>query len=92
MSIDLSNSYLYTVIVRERHNMGVYRIYKWGFEILWCEYLWVATSPCGGYGGPLPRKFRNMKCSRSDSMTILGLLRVTWPLTLCSESNIFFID
>ena len=33
-------------------------------------------------------KFRNMKCSRSDSMTILGLLRVT----LCSESNILFID
>ena len=23
-----------------------------GFEILWCEYLWVATSPCGGFGGP----------------------------------------
>ena len=28
-----------------------------------------------------------MKCSRSDSMTILGLLMPT----LCSESNIFFI-
>ena len=38
-----------------------------GFEILWCEYLWVATSPCGGFGGPPPRKFRNMTCSRSDS-------------------------
>ena len=46
------------------------------------------NSLCGGFGGPPPRKFRNMKCSRSDSMTILGLLRVT----LCSESNIFFID
>ena len=22
-----------------------------GFEILWCEYLWVAISPCGGGGG-----------------------------------------
>ena len=21
-----------------------------GFEILWCEYLWVATFPCGGMG------------------------------------------
>ena len=48
-----------------------------GFEILWCKYLWVATSPCGGFGGPPPRKCRNMKCSRSDSMTILGLLRVS---------------
>ena len=28
-----------------------------GFEILWCEYLWVATSRCGGFGGPPPRKF-----------------------------------
>ena len=28
-----------------------------GFEILWCEYLWVATSPCGGFGGVLPRKY-----------------------------------
>ena len=48
----------------------------------------VGTYPCGGFGGPPPRKFRNMKCSMSDSMTILALLRVT----LCSESNIFFID
>ena len=69
--------------------MGVYiGFVNGGFDILWCEYLWVATSPCGGFGGAPPRKFRNMKCSRSDSMTILGLLRVT----LCSESNIFFID
>ena len=42
----------------------------------------------GGVGGPPPRKFRNMKCSRSDSSHILGLLRVT----LCSEPNIFFIE
>ena len=28
-----------------------------GFEILWCEYLWVASSPCGGFGGPPPRTF-----------------------------------
>ena len=25
-----------------------------GFEILWCEYLWVAISPCGGFGGAPP--------------------------------------
>ena len=31
----------------------------------------------GGFGGPPPRKFRNMKCSRSDSRPILGLLRVS---------------
>ena len=48
-----------------------------GLEILWCEYLWVATSPCGGFGGAPPRKFRNMKCSRSDFRPILGLLRVS---------------
>ena len=48
-----------------------------GFENLWCEYLWVATSPCGGFGGVPPRKFRNMKCSRSDFRPILGLLRVS---------------
>ena len=37
--------------------------------------LWVATSPCGGFGGPPPRKCRNMKCSRSDSRPtgIIGL-------------------
>ena len=36
-------------------------------KIVWCEYLWVATSPCRGFGGPPPRKFINMKCSRGDS-------------------------
>ena len=59
-----------------------------GFGIVWCEYLWIATFPCGGGGGPPPRKFRNMKCSRSDSRHILGLLRVT----LCSEPNIFLYN
>ena len=49
------------------------RGYNFKFEILWCEYLWVATSPGGGFGGPPPRKFRNMKCSRSDSRPILGI-------------------
>ena len=29
----------------------------------------------GVFGGPPPRKFRNMKCSKSDSRPILGLLR-----------------
>ena len=43
--------------------------------MLWCEYLWVATSPCGGFRDPPPIKFRNMKYSRSDSRPILGLLR-----------------
>ena len=38
--------------------------YNLKFEILWCEYLWVATSPGGGFGGS--RKLRNIKCSRSD--------------------------
>ena len=60
--------------------MGVYRICKLGVQLtkmLWCEYLWVAISPCGGFGGTPPRKFRNMKCSRSDSRHILGLLRVS---------------
>ena len=47
-----------------------------GLEILWFEYLWLGTSSCGGFGPP-PRKFRNMKCSRSDSRPILGLLRVS---------------
>ena len=44
---------------------------KGGFDILWCAYLWVATSPCGGFGGPPPRK---MKCSRSDSRSALGAI------------------
>ena len=31
----------------------------------------VSNFSCGGFGGPPPRKFRNMKCSRSDSRHIL---------------------
>ena len=31
----------------------------------------------GGGGGPPPIKFRNMKCSRSDSRNIPGLLTVS---------------
>ena len=34
----------------------------------------LTCNPCGGFGGAHPRKFRNMKCSRSDSRPILGLL------------------
>ena len=30
-----------------------------------------------GFGGAPTRKFRNMKCSRSDSRPMLGLLRVS---------------
>ena len=49
--------------------MGIYiGFVNGGFEMLSCKYLWVATSPCGGFGGPAPRKFKNMKCSRSDSI------------------------
>ena len=56
--------------------MGVYiGFVNRGFEILWCEYLWVGTSPSGGFRPP--RKFINLKCSRSDSRPILGLLRVS---------------
>ena len=60
--------------------MGIYRICNsggGGVKILWCEYLWVRTSPCEEFGGPPTRKFRNMKCSMSDSRPILGLLRVS---------------
>ena len=56
--------------------MGTYMICNWGgggFEMLWCKYLWVGRSPCGGFRGPPPRKFRNMKCSRSDSRPFLGI-------------------
>ena len=28
-----------------------------GFEILWYEYLWVAISPFGGFGGPPQENF-----------------------------------
>ena len=51
--------------------MGAYRFVNWAFEILWCEYLWVATSPCGGFGGPPPKK--NWRALGA----ILGLLRVS---------------
>ena len=27
-----------------------------GFEMLWYEYIWVATSPGGGVWGPPPKK------------------------------------
>ena len=43
-----------------------------GFEIVWCSNFFLRE-----YGGPPPRKCRNMKCSRSDSRYILGLLRVS---------------
>ena len=49
-----------------------------GFEILYGVNIYIATSPWGeggGFGGAPPRKCRNMKCSRSDSRPILGLLR-----------------
>ena len=35
-------------------------------------FLWVATSACGGFGGPPRRTFRHMKYSRSDSRHILS--------------------
>ena len=36
--------------------MGGKRGYHLKFEMLWCEYIWVATSPGGGFGGPPPKK------------------------------------
>ena len=54
MSIDLSNSF----IDRLYSNRVVYLGFvNRGFEILWCEYLWVVNVPSGGFGGPPPRKF-----------------------------------
>ena len=37
---------------------GGMRMYNLKFKIVWSEYLWVATSPCGGLG-VLPQE--NMK-------------------------------
>ena len=54
----------------------VYIIFVNGRFYLW-EYIWVVTSLCGGFGGAPLRKFRNMKCSRSDSRPMLSLLRVS---------------
>ena len=52
--------------------MGVCRICNiGGFEILWCEYLWVVTHPVSGGMGVLPQEnLENMKCSRNDSRPI----------------------
>ena len=37
--------------------MGVYiGFVNGGFEILWCKYLWVATSACGGKLVVLPQE------------------------------------
>ena len=41
-----------------------------GFEIIWCEYLWVATSRCGGFG--VLRQENLETCSALGA--ILGLL------------------
>ena len=59
--------------------MGVYRILKWG--ICW-ENSWVVTSPCGGFGGPPPRKLRNMKYSRSYSKPIGPIFQPLFGLNL----------
>ena len=53
--IDTNYSHIYRLL----HS---YRVMYIGFvngelEILWREYLWVATFPCGEFGGPPPRKF-----------------------------------
>ena len=64
-------------LIQTGYNMGVHRICKWGVKNLWCEYLWVGTSPFGGLG-ILPQEiFLNMKCSRSDFRPILCILRVS---------------
>ena len=41
----------------ERGGGGVDEKVNLKLKNVWCEYLWVATSPCGGFGGPPPRKF-----------------------------------
>ena len=59
--------------------MGVYRICKW--EVLFMGIFMGSNLSLrrggGGLGGAPPRKFKNMKCSRSDSRSMLGLLRVS---------------
>ena len=44
------------IVGLSRGGGGRKRGYNFKFEILWCEYLWVATSPGGGFGGPPPKK------------------------------------
>ena len=69
-----------------------------GFEIWWCEYLWVVTFPGGGFRGPPPRNFVNMKCSRSDSKHVGPILQNFlvkfgtifcymnfWKITICYQ-------
>ena len=53
--------------------MGVYRICKWE-DLFMGIFMGSNLSLWGGFP---PRKFRNMKCSRSDSRPMLGLLRVS---------------
>ena len=55
--------------------MGVYRICKWGVQNFMVLIFMGSNLSLRGFGGPPPRKCRNMKCSRSDSRPILGLLR-----------------
>ena len=58
--------------------MGVYNICKW--EVLFMGIYMgsnLSLRGGGGVGGAPTRKFRNMKCSRSDSRPMLGLLRIS---------------
>ena len=57
------------------HNMVYIRFLNGGFEILWCHGIFMGINlSLRGVWGP-PRKFRNMKCSRSDSLeAYLGLV------------------
>ena len=53
MSLDLSNSFIDRLYSYRMVYLG---FVNGGLEILWCEYLWVANIPSGGFGGPPPRK------------------------------------
>ena len=55
--------------------MGVYNICKW--EVLFMGIYMGSNLSLRGVWGCSPRKFRNMKCSRSDSRPMLGLHRVS---------------
>ena len=48
----------------------------------WWENAWVVTSRCGGFGGPPPRKLRNMKYSRSYSKPIAPIFQPLFGLNL----------
>ena len=69
MSIDLSNSFIDRLYSYRVVYVG---FVNGGFEILWCEYLWVAKFLAGGLGVLPHENFEILKCSRSDSRPTEG--------------------